>query len=53
MEMGLPRGVEVGARLSRLGLGLGLEEVYVFDSANENRDRAVEAVKSVSEVRAV
>ena len=35
------------------GLGLGLEEVFVFDSKRENRDRAVEAVESVSEARAV
>ena len=28
---------------------LGLEEVFVFDSKSENRDRAVEAVESVSE----
>ena len=32
-----------------LGLGLGLEEVFVFDSKSENRDRAVEAVEAVSE----
>ena len=37
----------------RLGLGLGLEEVFVFDSKSENRDRAVEAVESVPEARAV
>ena len=36
-----------------LGLVLGLEEVFVFDSKSENRDRAVEAVESVSEARAV
>ena len=31
-----------------LGLGLGwLEEVFVFDSKSENRDRAVEAVRVV------
>ena len=35
------------------GSGLGLEEVFVFDSKSENRDRAVEAVESVSEARAV
>ena len=35
------------------GLGLGLEEVFVFDSKSENRDRAVEAVQAVSEARAV
>ena len=34
-----------------LGLGLGLEEVFVFDIKSENRDRAVEAVESVSEAR--
>ena len=34
-----------------LGSGLGLEEVFVFDSKSENRDIAVEAVKSVSEAR--
>ena len=36
-----------------LGLGLGLEEVFVFDGKSKNRDRAVEAVESVSEARAV
>ena len=41
-------GIEPGLRL-----GLGLEEVFVFDSKRENRDRAVEAVESVSEARAV
>ena len=30
---------------------MGLEEVFVFDSKSENRDRTVEAVKSVSEAR--
>ena len=36
-----------------LGFGLGLlEEVFVFDSKSENRDKAVEAVESVSEARA-
>ena len=30
---------------------IGLEEVFVFDSKSENRDRAVEAVESVSEYR--
>ena len=35
------------------GSGLGLEEAFVFDSKSENRDRAVEAVESVSEARAV
>ena len=38
--------------VSALWLGLGLEEVFVFDSKGENRDRAVEAVESVSEARA-
>ena len=37
----------------QLELGLGLKEVFVFDSKSENRDRAVEAVESVSEARAV
>ena len=32
---------------------LRLEEVFVFDRMSENRDRAVEAVESVSEARAV
>ena len=38
-----------------LGLRLGLrsEEVFVFDSKSENKDRAVKAVESVSEARAV
>ena len=40
-------------RLLELGLGLGLEAVFVFVSKSENRDRAVEAVASVSEARAV
>ena len=35
-----------------LALRLGFEEVFVFDSKSENRDRAVEAVESVSEARA-
>ena len=40
--------------LARLRLGeVGLEEVFVFDSKSENRDRAVESVESVSEARAV
>ena len=30
-------------------LGLGLEEVFVFDSKSENKNRAVEAVESVTE----
>ena len=30
-------------------MGLGLEEVFVFGSKSENRDKAVEAVESVSE----
>ena len=36
-----------------MGLGVRLEEVFVFDNKSENRDRAVEAVESVSEARAV
>ena len=36
-----------------LELGLGLEEVFLFDSKSENRDREVEAVEAVSEARAV
>ena len=31
----------------RVRIGLGSEEVFVFDSKNENMDRAVEAVQSV------
>ena len=38
---------------ANLGLELGLEKVFVFDSKSENRVRAVEAVESVSEARAV
>ena len=38
-------------RFTQLGLGLGLEEVFVFDSKSEKRDRAVEAVESVPEAR--
>ena len=38
---------------SSLGLGFGLEQVFVFDSKSENRDRAIEAVESVPEARAV
>ena len=37
----------------RVGLGLGLEDVFVVDSKTENRDRAAEAVTAVSEARAV
>ena len=39
---------------STMGLGsrLGLEEVFMFDSKSENRDRAVEAVESLPEARA-
>ena len=33
------------ASRSFLGLGLGLEEVFVFDSKSENRDRAVEQLR--------
>ena len=36
---------------SGLGFRLGLEEVFVFDSKSEKRDRAVEAVESVPEAR--
>ena len=36
-----------------LGVELGSEEVFVFDSKSENGDIAVEAVLSVSEARAV
>ena len=36
-----------------LGLELGLEEIFVFDSKSDNRDRAVDAVEAVSEARAV
>ena len=43
----------VRVRELMLGLWLGLEEVFMFDSTSENRDRAVEAVESVSEARAV
>ena len=39
----------LGGELLVRGLGLGLEEVFVFDSKSENRDRAVEAVEAVSE----
>ena len=44
-------GTDLGLRL-----GLELEEVFMFDSNSENRDKAVEAVEaveSVSEARAV
>ena len=34
------------------GLGLGLDDVCVFDSKSEDRDRAAETVESVSEARA-
>ena len=50
--MGVQRDMGVVLKLG-LGLGLGLEEVFVFDSKSENRDRAVEAVESVPEARAV
>ena len=53
-ELGLGLGLGLKLELeSVLGLGFGLEEVFVFDSKSENRDRAVEAVESVSEARAV
>ena len=58
---GLGRGVHVlvdheeGVRALRAepgsGLGSGLEEVFVFDSKSENRDRAVEAIEAVPEAR--
>ena len=32
-------------------LGLGLEEVFVFDSESENMDRAVEEIEAVPEAR--
>ena len=38
-------------RILGLGLGSGLEEVFVFDSKSENRDRAVEAIEAVPEAR--
>ena len=53
--LGLVLGL-VGLGLVELGfggVGLGLKGVFVFDSKSENRDRAVEAVESVSEARAV
>ena len=43
----------IGQVMDILGLGLRLEEVFVFDSKSENKDRAVEAVESVPEARAV
>ena len=46
-------GVAIRVVQYRLGLGLGLGEVFVFDSKSENWNRAVEAVESVSEARAV
>ena len=65
--LGLAVGLESCKRLNRtkllqlglgalgfgLGSGSGLEEVFVFDSKSENRDRAIEAVESVPEARAV
>ena len=36
-----------------LGVGLGLEEIMVFDSKSENRDRAVETGESEPQARAV
>ena len=41
-----PSGASLG-----LGLWLGLEEVFVFDSKSENRDRAVEVVGGRVRVR--
>ena len=37
----------------RVRVGVRVGEVFVFDSKSENRDRAVEAVESVSEARVV
>ena len=51
LELGL--GLGLGLMLDVLGLSLGLEEACMFGSKSENRDRAVEAVESVSEARAV
>ena len=48
LRLGLGSGLGLG---SRLGLGLWLEEVLVFDSESENRDRAVEAIEAVPEAR--
>ena len=42
----------MGHVTSWVGLGSGLEEVFVFDNKREKRDRPVEAVESVSEARA-
>ena len=54
LGLGLGFGLELGLGLGLgSGLGLGLEDAFVFDSKSETRDRAVEAVQSVSEARAV
>ena len=39
----------LGSKPRLSGLGSGLEEVFVFDSKSDNRDRSVEAVESVTE----
>ena len=56
LETGSWSGLGSGSG-SGLGLGSGsgleLEEVFVFDSKSENRDRSVEAVEAVTEARAV
>ena len=36
-----------------VGIRVRVKDVFVFDSKSENRDRAVEAVESVSEARSV
>ena len=48
MSTGLGLGSGLG---SESWLGLWLEEVFVFDSKSENRDRAVEAIEAVPEAR--
>ena len=47
MNSPTPTTTRLQASEIRVGLGLGLEEVLVFNSKSENRDRAVEAVESV------
>ena len=46
LGLGFELGLGIGWFLT--GLGLGFEEVFVFDSKSENRDRTVEAVEAVS-----
>ena len=56
VTVGVRVGVRVAVRVGvtvRVILGLGLEEVILFDSKSENRDRAVEAVEPLSEARVV